>query len=565
MSASSMLDLEECKALFTEAQTLFSKRKTLFDKMENMFFLVDNELPTQSWIRKAKSPDPRNYILGAVRLLTATRPKWKVPRNTNPESLKEMSDDIESTCDAITYISGMIDRPVEVEAALSAMIYGEVHLKVVNTKALMEAQKKEGAKKERAKYTNMRTPLIFECVNPKIGFPIYDIYGLSTYCSVEKVSVDFIWSKFGPEFLSGKKRTEKVNLYELWNDDTHAAWCDGEDKELLLEENTLGFIPVFCELVEGSDFFVEENQPSRQPLLYGYGESGLWNAQNMALTIMSSLALSIVASPMLKFKQAAPTDKFDVQHGEVPWGVVVVPPGADVDVLVKQVIDPSIPEINRIAEQKGMESSIYKQTLGDPLGNNAAFSTLSLASSAGRLPLIPYQRCVAHVFAKAMYYGLLMLKQANIGKTPLAGPAGSVDFDFNTLPDSFILECDLEISVPQDDRENVALAVQATQGDNPLVSMEYARENWLKIGQSKKMQEDIWEEQRLLLMNQIDLQAKMEAAKAQAQGGGGVTPPGGPTGTINATQNPPEVGPGGERGTAQISPATLGKNSNGIK
>jgi len=563
-SGNSVYDFEECKALFTEAASQFSTRKTIFDKQENMFFLKDSKLPTAAHIRKVIAPDPRNYVLGATRLMTATRARWEVPRLLNADSLSEVASTIERACDAILTISGQItNRPVEVEAALSAFLYGEVQLKVINTKAMMEGL--TGAKLERAKYVNARTPLILQVVNPKIGYPLYDIDGLSVYASEEKVMVNYLRSRFGEDKLPGKKLTEKVDFYELWSDTTHCCWAAGETDPFLLVENTLGFIPVVGEIVEGSDFFVEETQPSRQPLMYTYAESGLWEAQNMALTIMSSLALSIAATPMMVLEQAQAGDDIEVSTDMIPWGLVKTPPGSKFTSLLKQVIDPSIIKINELAEQKGMESSLYRQALGEPLGNNAPFSMVSLLSSAGRLPLVPYQRCINHVLGKAMFAGLQMCKAGGVSKTKLNGVEGVVEIDFDTLPENFVLEAMLQISVPQDERENVAIAVQATAGDNPLVSLEYARKTWLNIGQSDVMQKDIWTEKQLSLMNQLDLQAQLEQRKQELMNQSTNPAAGTPPEINNPSMTPQSQN--GVPGLAATSPqpvGTLGKNSTGV-
>ncbi len=563
-SGNSVYDFEECKTLFTEAAAQFSNRKTIFDNQEKMFFLKDDDLPTAAHIRKVIAPDPRNYVLGATRLMTATRARWEVPRLLNADALSDIASNIERACDAILTISGQItNRPVEVEAALSAFLYGEVQLKIINTKAMMENLK--GAKLERAKYINSRTPLLLQVVNPKIGYPIYDIDGLSIYASEENVMVNYLRSRFGEDKLPGKKLTEKVVFYELWSDTTHACWAAGETEPFVLDENKLGYIPIVSEIVEGSDFFVEETQPSRQPLMFTYAESGLWKAQNMALTIMSSLALSVAATPMMKFEMAQMGDEVEVETDAIPWGVVKIPPGAKFDSLIKQIIDPSIIKINELAEQKGMESSIYRQALGEPLGNNAPFSMVSLLSSAGRLPLVPYQRCINHVLGKAMFTGLQMCKAGGVSKTKISGAEGVVEIDFKTLPDNFVLEANLQISVPQDERENVAIAVQATSGDNPLVSLEYARKQWLNIGQSDVMQKDIWKEKRLSLMNQLDLQAQAEQAKQNALNAKTNPNSGTPPEINNPSMTPQSQN--GVPGMAATSPqpiGTLGKNETGV-
>jgi hypothetical protein len=226
-------------------------------------------------------------------------------------------------------------------------------------------------------------------------------------------------------------------------------------------------------------------------------------------------------------------------------------------------------KINEIAEQKGMESSIYRTTLGEPLGNNAAFSMVSLLSSAGRLPLVPYVRCISHVLGKAMYGGLKMMRDGGIGKSKIAGTSPT-EIDFNSIPEDFILECNVEVSVPQDERENMAVAVQATAGENPLMSLETARNKFLNMGQSDMEQKKIWKEQRLQLMNTNDLQAIQAQAEQNIKNGqspsGDTTLPGDNQPGDTSASPQANLGQSGlPMATPQLPQGTFGKNENGLR
>jgi hypothetical protein len=89
------------------------------------------------------------------------------------------------------------------------------------------------------------------------------------------------------------------------------------------------------------------------------------------------------------------------------------------------------------------------------------------------------------------------------------------------IPETYELKCELDISMPTDERQNVVMATQATFGNNPLVPMKYARERWLKVTNPDEMQEEIWAEQIANLQVQSKLQQQMampSEAASQLQG-----------------------------------------------
>jgi hypothetical protein len=71
--------------------------------------------------------------------------------------------------------------------------------------------------------------------------------------------------------------------------------------------------------------------------------------------------------------------------------------------------------------------------------------------------------------------------------------------------------------MPQDDRQNAAIAIQLAGSDNPMVSKRFARENYLNIGQSDDMQEEIWGERVAEMRYSVESQKEMIKLQAQQQ------------------------------------------------
>jgi len=506
----------------------YSDRNLKFAEYEKIFLLQDDDLPSDDFVKKTLSPDPRNAILGAQRLLTAAKPKWSVPKQVNtPDTLKS-STPIEKIAAAICWSSGRIARrPIWYDPTLSALLYSEVVIKTTATKDLVDAATTPGQKK-RAQRAQRMTPIIIESLNPKNCFPEFDSMGLSAWGSSYTVAWGDIISMFGSivtnKLAPEKKSYEKVTFNEFWDDTYHAVWLNEFVNEpLLFVEHNMEVIPIVDQIIEGSEMFTEAGQQTRQPFLYTVNESGLWKRQNLELTTLYTMIHAIGTNPMFVHTSPTATTEPLKLDFSVPGGVVNLGVNEKLDALQKQVIDPSIIKGLDIAEQKSTESTIYKQALGESLGANAPFSMVSMLSQAGRLPLIPYQRLVSFALADIMKISLDLLKSDG-GEYKIISDKGVLDFYSKELPDAFELDCDLDISMPTDERQNVVTASQATFGNNPLVSMEFARETWLGVESPDEMQEQIWAEQEATAQYQTRMQSQLQQQMQSASTGGTGTP-----------------------------------------
>jgi hypothetical protein len=128
------------------------------------------------------------------------------------------------------------------------------------------------------------------------------------------------------------------------------------------------------------------------------------------LTVLYSTVFAIGSNPMFLYKSNTPEKTLDIDWNN-PGGVARIDRDEDLTSLTRNVIDPSVMDALTIAQEKITESTIYKQTLGEPLGANAPYSMVSLLSQSGRLPLVPYQRMASFAIGEAMRVGLDMYRQ----------------------------------------------------------------------------------------------------------------------------------------------------------
>jgi hypothetical protein len=512
------ITIEEAKTSVTSMKEARATTLTMWKDLEDMYLLKPSGLPSEAWTKITLSPDPRNVTNNAVRMLTNTDPKWKVPgRSANDQNIKKISSNLELFAQSAWKNAGRIrGKPVHFDLALMGLLYGEVDFAIKMTKDIADSAGKVDS--ARAKRVAMTTPLLFDVYNPYFCYPRYDSLGLNAFAfsnTQTKAQIVSIYGDVADKLLTDKKGYDTFTFNEFWDTENHMVWLDEfADKPLLNAAHGLPFIPIVSKVVEGSELFSRDTtQQTRQPFLYALWKSELWKRQNLALTVMYSQIFAIGANPTFIYKRNEP-GKHIVPDFNTPGGSIEIENNEDYSALAKNVIDPSVLKGLDTANQLSVESTMYKSTQGEALGGNAPFSMVSLLAGLGKLPLVPYQRVISDAIGEGMHKGIEMLKLKG-GKSAFITPQGVQPFDLKTVPDDFEIYGELDTNMPSDTRQNVVMATQAIQAE--LISLEYAREEYMNIGQSDQMEEDIISEKLIKAQAEAEIQTKIQQAMQAAQ------------------------------------------------
>lgn len=513
-----MQSFDEVKKLCEDIRPAFNLRDKANTEMENIYLLQNpGDLPDAAHIKRTLSPDGRNALQGAVRLLTAADPKWSVPEEMN-ELLDDSSSSVEKLADAIWQAASRTQgRPRHYDPVLSGLLYGETIIIPTCTKDLMDSAPDH--LKTRIEDVYSSTPLLFDTIQPTGAYPVYDNMGLSLFHSFRTMTIRDIKSRWKEaDRLLGKdaRDSDTKTVAEYWDYEAHYVWIDGLEGSLIEAKNDWGFIPVSAGVTEGSELFTGADQHTRQPFLYTMWKSDMWKRQNLSLTVMYSLIFAIGANPL--FIHETVGDEPAVPDYSNVGGTLRVKPGEKFYQLAKNVLDPSLMQGFDIAQTKGIESTIYRQALGEPLGGNAPFSMVAMLSQAGRLPLIPYQRMISHVIGDAMAKGLRML-QIHGESFSVREQKNLVEVDTASLPERIEIECTLDIDMPQDQQANAQIAGTLTAGDTPLMSIETAQKRFLGIEQPEEEMQKVWNERAAMMQFMQYLEQQAQMAQQQAQQG----------------------------------------------
>ncbi len=503
-------------------RSLYSERNTMQDEMEDIYTMTWSEETAvkarMDNVKLTKSPDARNSLIGAVRLLVAADPVVSVPRDANPDVVEQAADQMERAASQMWRAAGRVrGNPVHYDVVLSTLLFGEAYIPITRSADMVRhALGSSPAARKRIEAIAERTPFLFDAWDPRTCYPDLDSTGLRALYREVTTTTGAVMDAFGAparKQLSEGGRYTEVTLCHFWDYENRFVWLKESGTPILEEAHGLPFVPVIAQIGEGSLLFADaENQ--RQPFLYTLWKSGLHDRQSLSLTVLYTMIFAIGANPMFVYQANQPGKRLDVDYS-VPGKSVIVEKDESYGPLLKAVIDPSLMRGMEIADQKSMESTIYAQSLGEPLGNNAPFSMVALLHQAGRLPLIMPQRKASWAIADALSCALRWAKAEGWGD---AGYAGVFDeLTASEIPERFELEVKLDISLPQDQMQQAQVAAMLAGGEMPLASNRYVREKLLNIAQSDDMTREIWTERAAWLRYTAYLQEEMMRAQQQAQ------------------------------------------------
>ncbi len=495
-----MKTLDDIRHFDQQLKTTHSNRNSLWDEVEEIFFMDWSERKkvqqVSDDIKLTLSPDGRNQLLGAVRLMVATDPQWSVPGDQNVKG-KSKSDNIEKAAKIMWNAAGKVaGAPIHYDAILSGLLYDQVNLSIISTADMLaHAEKRSKAYYNRVKAVYERTPYLFEVEPARECYADFDRLGLSAHLRSTRTTVAKILTDWGERaaFLEAEKNHfQELTLNEHWDDTYHVVYLDGRDREILNVEHGLAFIPKVVATSEGSRSLFRETQRQLQPFLYTLAKTDLWKRQNLALTVLFTLLFRIGSSPLFAYHRNQTGKHLEVDLSK-PLGIVELDPGESFDAVMKQVVDPTLFSGLDIADNKITESTLYKQALGQPLSGNDTYSTVALLSQAGRLPLVSPQARLSWALSSVMEKAFVWLRNEGKKRKTRYGEM-TAELKPSDIPEQLEIECKLDITLPQDKLQLANIFDILTRGDNPKVSMRWGRENILNVGQSDEMQREIWDE-----------------------------------------------------------------------
>lgn len=537
--------MAEMRAHASALRAGYGQRDALFDKYLEMYLLDWRKKNNRKLkhMQVTASPDFRNQVQGAVRLMVATDPQVNVKRTEKTKSSNVEA--VEEFLNSTLYQSGRLaGEPVHYPMITAGLLYDEMHAAITPTldmlKYAQEAEKKAGddrarayAKAQRYRWEEISeaTKFLVEPWSPVGGYPEFGTTGLTAYYRVTEVTAGEVIDRFGalPGKASNLTRQTRVNLHTFYDQVYTAIWIDQGD--LLLRPHGLPRIPVVVQILNGSRMFAKP-EDQRQPFGYTLYKSNLWTAQNLALTAIYTAVLNYAWSPTKIYTPGIEGSRIEINNDE---DLITLHPGDRLDyVQNKGTIDPSMQQALTLANDLGSQSTIYPQALGAAPERVATYSQIALLSQAGRLPLIGPQRRGGWAFSSICETILAFMRDEPDYR---AGTGLSV----SDIPRGVEVNVKLDVSLPQDKLQQANIIQILTDPNNPKVSTGWALENILNISNPEQMRREIWNEQaaeqyyrqQLAQLLQAAAQAQQQANQPQGPQPGQGMPPQGPGGPVS--------------------------------
>jgi len=493
----------------------FGARDETNAAIEDIYLMRDKMItPTDVGVVETRAPDNRNAVKGAARLLSIPEPVINVPADADTLGTAEKLELMGATLlDASDHFSR---KPLHNNAALSSLLYDEVEIVVVSTKDLLEGAKK-GLAKERAQEISRATPYLFKCRKP--GYPVWDDFGLCAHARTSMLTVAQIMSQYpeGRGILESmsydmeRDTSRLVQVWDFWDREMHYAWLESASAPLVEGKHKLPMIPIACRISEGSDLF-DDPSDQREPFLLTEYRSGLGARKNMMLTALYTKLYNMGFVTPFMWSHTDPGSERPALMQDGIFQYVDV--GTGKMEILKHEMDPAFETGLNIAERKGQESTLYSQTLGGPMPTGTAFSTYSLLTQTGRLPLETIRRMTGEALADVLRIAFRWMKHDAGKYSARSYKQGKfAELEAKDIPEYFEIGVSLDIALPQD-------ALQQANIVNMLwdkVPGQVLFEKILKLGQWETLNEQLMSEQMDRAMFQVKVQQEVQRAMQPPQ------------------------------------------------
>lgn len=516
------MDFKDLLEYTRDLKAHYANRNAMDDDMEEMYLLnwgeeAEAKRAAES-VKITKSTDARDKLNGAIRLLTATEPEFTVPKQTKATLAKSEADNLEHAAKVMWRAAGRVrGDPIHYDIVRSSLIFGEYFVSITDTDALVKYGKGQvPAIRHRYEDIARRVPYLFEVHDPRTCYPDKDQLGLRAMYREQVMTVREAKAQFGAAIegsLAGLRQHDTITLCDYYDLERRIVWVDGESEPFINEVHNLEFIPYVTNTIEGGRLFADPEYQA-QPFLYGPWKSGIYNRQNMMLTALFTSIYAMALNPVFIEEQGPSGGEVQIDFS-VPGGKIIVPYGSKFYPMVnKGVIDPSITDALELTNRIFESSTIHGQTLGEPLGANAAFSMVALLHQAGRLPLVVAQRKAGWGIGDAIRMAFLW-QRSKATRFKVRYGDNQAELDYQSIPEDFEIEAKLDVDLPQDKLQMASVATQLA--NSPLASVEWIQNNILGIGNSGEMAQQRWSERAAEMMFDQLLQSMM-AGPQQGQG-----------------------------------------------
>lgn len=503
---------EEIKKAARSLISTYSARDKMLKRYREIYFMDNIDAPKDretdpSDIKITASPNGRNAVVGIHRLLNTSELQIDIK---DKDTLRDANAIEAGLRTILTQSSANKRGRIESDAALACVLFGYVTIYVEAVADKLAIKTLSPYKRRHLEKMQTKTPFFLRVINSQESYPEWDEDMMISHTWRYKIKGNALKSRWGVDCTPATVYT----VCDTFTPEHHVVWAEGGIGTIYAEEHGLGCLPVFSAYSGGSDLFTEPEQQS-QAFLYAKAKGNLDKRENAMLTaIFTNQHQRGLAGPMVAINSDRPDQVINVQY---KGGMRYIM--GDARVIDDKIVDPQLFAIKNLLDELDGQSTIQRQTLGENMGNGIPFSSLSLLSNSGKLPLVDPQRALQQVFKDAFMHITYRIQTEAIDNE-IIPPA--------ILTDNLDMTVTLTAKLPQDSLRNS----QVAQGLGDLVTDEWKHQELLQISDSKAMRKQQLKEQMVKAVFEavITNPQIMQQAAAAIMGQG---------------NKPPETAPGG--------------------
>lgn len=469
-----------------------------------------------SYVTPVVSPSAHYAVKGATHLMTATRPGIIVPPVEDTEDAKTIANKMERYLKANLWASSRrSETPIESDLVNSALIYAEVCAQTAylpDTLAFLEKNNSKAV----TRYQRMisRSPFSVRIFHPNWVYPEYSQLGLEGVLLRYKRYPRDIRAFWGD--LNAKQLPIPENILQgegVWfNDYTdhegRCIWVDDSDKPIKKDERDPDEpMNWTCRIVQGTS--LQENEADkRQGFLFSIKESGMFDHESLALTMLFTRMKTIGANAQYNFTSNQRDEPPEVNY-DILGGARVLREGEKWERADDNLVDDDLKYTLDLVAAFIEDGTMPKQVTGSPPPREQAFATTNALQQAGRLPMVPIQVVGGNALGDICEF---MLEKTKLSGeiVEVLGPNGMVSLSPDEIPDFPVVTVQFKPDVHQDKQQVGNVVSMLTQSQ--IISKETGQE-WLNIDDSAKERKRIFTERR----DEIDIDRLSQLAAAETQ------------------------------------------------
>ncbi len=504
-----LLKLDDYKDKAAELTQRYRERNEANDEYDKIDLMQWSDYPQESdrWIVPVKSPSAHNAVDGGVRLLTATRPKIKVPPQDDSVDERERADFLERYLKAVLWGASRRGQvPVEYDLTRSAFLYGEVCAQIMDlrdTVAYLRQSDTNTALADRYERLAKRAPFGIRIYHPNWVYPEYSQFGLEGVLLKYKRTVRSIrqfWGKLPASALEtreveGLKDGGEVWFYDWIDHDSRCIWIENADAPILRAERE-GPLPWSCRIIQGT-MLRDDERFKRQPFLFAVKESRMFDNESALLTATFSRIRAMNFNAQYKWQSDIRPDSPPRVDWTIPGGAIGMSTDENYERFKPELADDDLKFALQLTDNYIEQSTVPKQLLGSPPPREQAFATTNALAQAGKLPLVPVQVVGGWALGDICEYVLEKTRREK-ERVRVYGPAGEVVLKASDIPEFPVVEVTFKPDVPTDKQQlvNVILAAQQAR----VLSQETGMD-WLGLDsppdEKRRIESEFYEQQNM--------------------------------------------------------------------